>query len=102
MIVLRKCPAWKGFAILGDENSTISFFLPLDGSEGSTRPRFELKPYEGPFLSIAGMTSCVSGCVLKKKEIEMPFATGFSTSGDSGNCLRSLVARPRVTYYGQL
>jgi hypothetical protein len=47
--------------MFGDENSTMIFFLPLEGSVGSRRPRFVLKPKEGPFLRMEGMTMLSRG-----------------------------------------
>ena len=65
MIVLRKCPAWNGLAILGEENSTIIVLRPLDGSEGSRRPIELSVPYWLLALSIDGTTSFVKGSDLK-------------------------------------
>jgi hypothetical protein len=47
--------------MFGEENSTMIFFLPLEGSEGSLSPRFVLKPNEGPFLRIEGTTMVLRG-----------------------------------------
>lgn len=64
MIVLRKWPAWKGFAMFGEENSTMMRFWPLLGSLGSRRPRFMLRPKLEPSVRIVGMTVLTRGAVL--------------------------------------
>ena len=72
--------------MLGDENSTIIFFLPKLGSEGSRSPKLVLNPYEGPFLRIEGSTRRVRCSGLKKNFRYCLSVVGGSTSGDAGNC----------------
>lgn len=71
--------------MLGDENSTMIFFLPELGSEGSRSPKLVLNPYEGPFLRIEGSTSCVRWAGLKKNFKYCLSVVGGSTRGESGN-----------------
>jgi hypothetical protein len=71
--------------MLGEENSTMMRFLPLEGSEGSLRPYLGLKPKDVLFLRMEGMTRFVSGAGLKKNWRNVPAIEGFSMRGDSGN-----------------
>lgn len=86
MMVLLKWPAWKGFAMFGELNSTMTFLRPAEGSEGSLRPKLGLKPYVAPALRIWGRTIDVRASGLKKKPTNVPLTMGFLTRGDSGNC----------------
>jgi hypothetical protein len=72
MIVLLRCPAWNSLAMLGDENSTIIFFLPLEKSDASLTPFLGLVPYALVDLRISGMTLFNKGSPLKKKETKGP------------------------------
>lgn len=65
IIVLRRCPAWNGLAILGEENSTIIFCLPLDLSDGSRNPTFGFDPNSDLCFSIEERTVLMRGKGLK-------------------------------------
>jgi len=75
MMVLRKCPAWKGLAILGELNSTTTFF-PASIS---------FVPYLGPNLKICGRMREVTAFSEMKNCKKVPAATTFSINGDSPN-----------------
>ena len=57
MTVLLMCPMWKGFAILGEENSTITVLLP---------PMSEF-----PYLSLRPMTSAITSDTSFSLEMNM-------------------------------
>jgi hypothetical protein len=85
MIVLRRWPAWKGFAILGDENSIRMRFRPFEGSFWSLRPRYGFRPNDFFFWIIEGIRVSASLSALKKNWRKVAFAVGLWTRGDSGN-----------------
>jgi hypothetical protein len=89
MIVLRRWPAWKGFAMLGEENSIKIRLLPFDGSSGSFRPRNLFCPKACFRVRMEGMTSSASLSTLKKNWRNVPLTVGLWTSGDSGNYERT-------------
>lgn len=102
IIVLRRCPAWKGFAIFGEENSMIIRFCPFDVSCGSFKPRYGFRPKDFCFLSIEGMRSSASLSTLKKNCRNVPVAVGLCTSGDSGNLRSTPVSDGYSVNSGQL
>src|ERR1700694_1514175 len=75
MMVLRKCPAWNGLAILGELNSMMTFF-PLS---------IVLVPYLVSSLRIWGRINDVTALFEMKNCRNVPAATTFSTNGDSPN-----------------
>jgi len=77
MIVLRRWPAWKGFAILGEENSMSIRFLPLEGSSGSLRPRNWFCPKACFRVRIEGTRSSASLSTLKKNWRNVPLTVGL-------------------------
>ncbi len=88
--MLRRCPAWKGFAILGEENSMIIRFLPFAGSSWSFKPRNLLVPNVLFCVMIEGISISASLSTLKKNCRKVPVVVGLWTRGDSGNYLKTI------------
>jgi len=78
MIVDRRCPAWNGLAIFGEENSTNIFCPSPEVFEPNLAPRDKM----------LGIVSCDRTAGLKKNWINVPAATGFRMYGFSGNYQR--------------